>query len=67
MLMPVGSFNGTGDDDPIFDLSGNVAEWVTTKDGKGKAMGGSADQPADGKTEATPRLSYTGFRVVREQ
>jgi hypothetical protein len=60
----VGSFAGQGED-PIFDLGGNAAEWVETKDGKGKVLGGSADRPADAKSEQTPRADYLGFRVVR--
>jgi len=63
LLRPVGSFPGNGDD-PIFDLGGNVAEWVTTKDGKGEALGGSADRPADAKSDAPARADYVGFRVV---
>ncbi|MCU0246813.1 MAG: prolyl oligopeptidase family serine peptidase [Bryobacter sp.] len=64
LLKPVGSFAGQGED-PIFDLGGNAAEWVETKDGKGKALGGSADRPEDAKSEQTPRADYLGFRVVR--
>jgi hypothetical protein len=64
LLKPVGTFTGTGDD-PAYDLGGNAAEWVVTKDGKGKTMGGSADRPADGKSTAAARPDYTGFRVVR--
>jgi hypothetical protein len=60
----VGTFAGAGDD-PVFDLSGNAAEWVVAKDGKGKSMGGSADRPADAKSTAGARADYTGFRVVR--
>ena len=65
LLKPVGSHPGEGED-PVFDLGGNVAEWVTGEDGAGKAMGGSADQPADPKTARRPALEYVGFRVVRE-
>ena len=65
LLKAVGSYPGSGDD-PVFDLSGNVAEWVVQKDGSGKAEGGSADQPADGKSTASARPDYVGFRVVRE-
>ncbi|HEX9760167.1 MAG TPA: prolyl oligopeptidase family serine peptidase, partial [Candidatus Acidoferrales bacterium] len=68
LLKIVGSFRGAGgeDDELVFDLGGNVAEWVVAKDGSGKTLGGSADQPADVKMrarEASP--GYTGFRVVR--
>lgn len=65
LLRPVGMSAGTGED-PIFDLGGNAAEWVTAKDGLGKVMGGSADRPADAKSTSKARPAYTGFRVVRE-
>ncbi len=63
LLKPVGSHAGNGED-PIFDLGGNVAEWVVTKDGAGKAVGGSADRPVDAKSSAAPRPDYVGFRIV---
>jgi dipeptidyl aminopeptidase/acylaminoacyl peptidase len=67
LLKEVGSFRGQGkeDEEPIFDLGGNVAEWVLTRDGKGKVIGGSADCPADAKSNCTPAPEYIGFRVVR--
>jgi hypothetical protein len=67
LLKEAGSFRGQGKDDeePIYDLGGNVAEWVLTRDGKGKVMGGSADCPADPKSNCTPAQEYIGFRVVR--
>jgi dipeptidyl aminopeptidase/acylaminoacyl peptidase/formylglycine-generating enzyme required for sulfatase activity len=67
LLKEVGSFKGQGKDDeePIYDLGGNVAEWVLTRDGKGKVIGGSADCPADPKSSCTPAPGYIGFRVVR--
>ncbi|MBI5085580.1 MAG: prolyl oligopeptidase family serine peptidase [Acidobacteria bacterium] len=65
LLKAVGSYAGSGDD-PLFDLGGNVAEWVRTKDGKGKALGGSADRPVDAKSTEAARGDYTGFRVVLE-
>lgn len=64
LLKPVGSYAGSGED-PLFDLGGNVAEWVTKKDGTMTALGGSADRPADGKSTEAARAAYTGFRVVR--
>ncbi|MCP5112937.1 MAG: hypothetical protein GY953_19090 [bacterium] len=65
LLQPVGSFKGDDDgEEPIFDLGGNVAEWMVTAEGEGKAMGGSADRPADKKWEAEPRPAFVGFRVV---
>lgn len=66
LLKPVGSFAGQGEDDPIFDLEGNVAEWVVTREGKGKAMGGSADRAADSAAAAEPRAGFTGFRVIHD-
>ena len=67
LLKEVGSFAGKGkeDEEPIYDLGGNVAEWVLTRDGKGKVMGCSADCPADPKANCTPAPEYVGFRVVR--
>ncbi len=64
LLKPVGSFPGTGDD-PVYDLGGNVAEWVISKDGQGKAMGGSADRPADILESQPPRPAYVGLRPAR--
>ncbi len=67
LLKPVGSFPGQGkpDEELIFDLGGNAAEWVLTSDSKGKAIGGSADQPADARATIEPNSAYVGVRVVR--
>ncbi len=67
LLKPVGSLLGQGkaDEELIFDLGGNVAEWVLTPDGKGKVIGGSADQPADPRASHEPGNAYIGLRVVR--
>ena len=67
LLKPVGSFPGQGkeNEELIFDLGGNVAEWVVGPDGKGKAMGGSADQPTDPRASHEPAPAYIGLRVVR--
>ncbi|MGA8144241.1 MAG: prolyl oligopeptidase family serine peptidase [Candidatus Acidiferrales bacterium] len=69
LLREVGSFAGEGDEGEalIFDLAGNVAEWIVSADGSGKTVGGSADRPSDAKARyrsADP--AYTGFRVVHE-
>jgi len=64
-LKEVGSFkpNGKPGEEPIYDLGGNVAEWVIGQDGQGKIIGGSAERPAGSKQTPTPE--FTGFRVVR--
>ena len=67
LLREVGSFAAEGDEgeELVFDLGGNVAEWVIAGDGSGKTLGGSADRPADGKAQYRAADSaYTGFRVV---
>jgi dipeptidyl aminopeptidase/acylaminoacyl peptidase/formylglycine-generating enzyme required for sulfatase activity len=67
LLKPVGSVPGQGQEDQelVFDLGGNVAEWVALPDGKGKAEGGSADCPADTRSSCAAAPEYVGFRVVR--
>lgn len=66
LLKEVGSFRGVGEEELVFDLGGNVAEWCVTRDGKGKTLGGSADRPADPKAaDAQPGAAYVGFRVVK--
>lgn len=66
LLKPVGSFKPVSRDDLIFDLGGNVAEWVVGEDGKGRLLGGSADTPADPKLrQRKPAPAYIGFRVVK--
>ena len=67
LLKPVGSFPGQGaeTEELMFDFGGNVAEWALTAEGKGKVVGGSADCPADTRSNCTPAAEYVGFRVVR--
>jgi len=68
LLKQAGSFAGAGKDgEPlVFDLNGNVAEWAVNKEGSGKKMGGSADQPSDPRAQSgSAAMEYTGFRVVR--
>ncbi len=68
LLKEVGSFSGQGDENEelIFDLGGNVAEWAISADGSGKTLGGSADRPSDSKSRYRPAdADYTGFRVIR--
>ena len=64
LLKEVGSFAGRSQEVPIFDLGGNVAEWVTTAAG-GRALGGSADRGSE-ESNRPPAPEYIGFRVVRE-
>ncbi|HUL34522.1 MAG TPA: prolyl oligopeptidase family serine peptidase [Candidatus Eisenbacteria bacterium] len=67
LLKPAGSFAGQGmeDQELIFDLGGNAAEWVVTADQSGKTEGGSADCPADTRSSCVAASEYVGFRVVR--
>ena len=67
LLREVGSGRAGGKEEMFFDLGGNVAEWVQTKDGKAKLLGGSADAPADAKQRSSAAaLEYRGFRVVEK-
>jgi len=67
LIKPVGSFKPIGDNS-VFDLGGNVAEWVVDKNGNGKILGNSALTPKDSKSEyKSPELEYVGFRVVLEK
>jgi formylglycine-generating enzyme required for sulfatase activity len=70
LLKEVGSFPGAGDtangEALVFDLGGNVSEWVVSSDGQGTTVGGSADRPADPTTPpGVDNISFTGFRIVR--
>ncbi|MFZ0638603.1 MAG: prolyl oligopeptidase family serine peptidase [Candidatus Acidiferrales bacterium] len=70
LLKPVGSFAAEGgeDEELVFDLGGNVAEWAVKTDGSSEALGGSADRAADPKARYRPaNAQYTGLRVVRAQ
>ncbi len=63
----MGSFRVVGEP-AVFDLGGNVAEWVAAKDGRGVVRGGSADTPADAKRQTVPAgPAYRGFRVIEER
>jgi hypothetical protein len=63
-LKEVGSFSGSGKDAKVFDLGGNVAEWVVLKSGTEAAKGGCAINPSDSKATLKPPMEYIGFRVV---
>src|SRR5262249_19874241 len=61
----VGSFKGAGEEEMVFDLGGNAAEWVVTSGGKGRAAGGCAVLPTDSKVRTpNPPSEYIGFRVI---
>ncbi len=65
LLREVGQFRGSGEEELVFDLGGNVAEWTMGKDGKGALRGGSADVPAHPRLKASPAApEYRGFRVI---
>lgn len=66
LLKEVGSFKGIGAGEIVFDIGGNVAEWVNFQN-QPKAMGGSADLPFDPKIKnRQPEAEYVGFRVVKD-
>jgi formylglycine-generating enzyme required for sulfatase activity len=66
LLKEVGSFKCADAKVAVFDLGGNVAEWADDN-GKGKALGGSADVPAGERGQRTPAPDYIGFRVVSKK
>ncbi len=64
LLREAGASSDASGSPALYDLGGNVAEWVTGEHG-GELAGGSADQPADrsaGPLQATP--PYRGLRIV---
>jgi formylglycine-generating enzyme required for sulfatase activity len=67
LIEPVGSFRpvmGT-DGNSVYDLGGNVAEWVTSEDGRGDIKGLSAVSPHNKLGDySRPPMSYVGFRVI---
>ncbi len=65
LLREVGQFRGSGEEELVFDLGGNVAEWTVGQDGKGVLRGGSADAPANPRVQTSPAApEYRGFRVI---
>jgi dipeptidyl aminopeptidase/acylaminoacyl peptidase len=66
LLKEVGSFNPIGKEEKIFDLGGNVAEWMITKDGLGVVNHRCAELPADLKSKkGLPSSLYIGFRIIK--
>ena len=63
LLKEVGCFKSADAKVAIFDLGGNVAEWADDN-GKGKALGGSADIASGERHQRMPAAEYIGFRVV---
>ncbi|MEP6924997.1 MAG: prolyl oligopeptidase family serine peptidase [Pyrinomonadaceae bacterium] len=67
LLKEVGSFKGDGTDELVYDLGGNVAEWINVEGNQPKAFGGSADLPVDTKIRnRQPAAEYVGFRVIKD-
>lgn len=64
LLKKAGRSAGIGKD-RVYELGGNVAEWVTVE-GNGVPAGGSADCPEDPSSILEPGPDYIGFRVVLE-
>jgi len=65
LLKPVGSFAGAGAA-AVFDLDGNVAEWVSDEQG-GAPFGPSADRAEDPRdTGSAAGAAYRGLRVLLE-
>ncbi len=67
LIEPVGSFRPAlwNKNVEIYDLGGNVAEWVTDRKGQGRIRGLSAVSGNDKQEEySRPPLNYIGFRVV---
>ncbi|MFC2164918.1 prolyl oligopeptidase family serine peptidase [Acidobacteriota bacterium] len=66
LLMKVGSMYPAGKTG-LYDLGGNVSEWCSTEDGRGKILGYSAISPTDKKTKfQPPSAAYVGFRICAE-
>lgn len=66
LFEPVGSFRPFGEAG-VYDLGGNVAEWVVTDGREGRIMGFSAVTSYDKRSPyKRPPLTYVGFRVFEE-
>jgi dienelactone hydrolase len=66
LIEPVGSFRPFGEAG-VYDLGGNVAEWVVADGRVGRIMGYSAVNSCDKRSQyKRPPLTYVGFRVCEE-
>ena len=67
MLKPVGSFPGQGkeNEELIFDLGGNVAEWAVTPTVKAKRWVAALTSQPIHVASHEPAAAYIGLRVVR--
>jgi dipeptidyl aminopeptidase/acylaminoacyl peptidase len=66
LIEPVGSFRPVGEQG-VYDLGGNVAEWVVADGREGRIMGFSAVTSFDERASyKRPPLDYVGFRVCEE-
>ena len=66
LIMEAGSFKPAGKE-RIYDLFGNVSEWVEGAGGRGLALGLSAVMCRDERVAPQePPLRYTGFRVIED-
>jgi dipeptidyl aminopeptidase/acylaminoacyl peptidase len=66
LLKEVGGFPEAKEAKGIYDLGGNVAEWVEDAQGRGHLLGASADTAAEDRNRR-PTADYIGFRVVKER
>jgi dipeptidyl aminopeptidase/acylaminoacyl peptidase len=73
LIEPVGSFRPVGSNAEtgklgVYDLGGNVAEWVTDENGQGMIKGLSAVSSRDDREKySRPPFAYVGFRIIEEQ
>lgn len=67
LIAEVGSFRPVGTEN-VYDLFGNVSEWVTIPDGTGRAMGLCAVTSRDERgAQQQPSPRYIGFRVIEDR
>jgi dipeptidyl aminopeptidase/acylaminoacyl peptidase len=65
LLREAGTSGDAAGDPAVYDVGGNVAEWVTGASGAGELAGGSADRPADKAAKpAQAGEAYRGLRLV---